>query len=50
VFNHSQKHNPNDVLTSIDAFCQKTWMMNLGDQKGLIVKEAILKYKPKAIL
>jgi len=43
--------NADSVLATIDKFCWSTqWMMHIGDIKGKIVDETVLKYKPKKIL
>lgn len=39
VLKNGQKGNPVDVINKIDEFCSKTWMMNLGPEKGEVVKK-----------
>lgn len=39
VLESSRKGDPGDVIRVIDEFCRKTWMMNLGDVKGQIVRK-----------
>jgi len=41
-----------EVIKSIDAYCWKysTRMSNIGDEKGLILDNAIIKYSPKLVL
>ena len=34
-------NNPQAIIDGIDKWCKKNWMMNLGDEKAVIVKEAI---------
>lgn len=29
--------SPDKIIDAIDEYCKKTWMMNLGDEKGAIV-------------
>lgn len=39
LLKNGQKGNPVDVINKIDEFCSKTWMMNLGPEKGEVVKK-----------
>ena len=40
-----------DMVEKIDTFCSENWMMNLGPEKGNIIKKEVLdKFKPKRIL
>ena len=33
--------DPEAVLNGIDKYCMENWMMNLGDDKGKVVKGAL---------
>ena len=44
------KGNSGAVLDAIDNFCRKTWMMNVGDEKGQVLKKAIQEGKPRKVL
>lgn len=50
VLSHSQKGNPQDVINKIDEFCEKNWMMNLGPEKGRIVRAQMKKHPIKRVL
>ena len=39
VLEKAEKGNPQDVINKIDEFCEKNWMMNVGPEKGKIIKE-----------
>lgn len=42
---------PENVLKLVDEFCwNHQWMMHVGDTKGKIVTDALIKFKPKKIL
>lgn len=42
--------NPESVLKTIDLYAQKSWLMNIGDQKGVILENALKSANPKAVL
>lgn len=51
VFSHATEGDANSVLNTIDRFCyEKEWCMNVGDIKGKLVCDAILKNKPKVLV
>ncbi|CAF3499856.1 unnamed protein product [Rotaria socialis] len=51
VLKNSAKGNVDSVIKAIDDYCWTTsWMMNVGDRKGLILEEAIRKRQPKTVL
>ena len=39
VLDNSKKGDPADVINKIDEFCSQNWMMNLGSEKGMIVRK-----------
>ncbi|CAF1041752.1 unnamed protein product [Adineta ricciae] len=51
VLKHSQEGNIQSVINTIDRYgWTKGWLMNIGDQKGQILDEAIRSRKPKTVL
>nr|QCG81601.1 O-methyltransferase [Haplomitrium mnioides] len=42
--------NPQSVLNTIDKYAQRTWLMNIGDDKGTILDTALTKCNPKTVL
>ena len=51
VLKNAKENDPIDVVNKIDEFCEKNWMMNLGYEKGNIIRTVVLeKVKPKNIL
>lgn len=50
ILANSEKGNPADVINKIDEFCDKNWMMNLGPEKGHIVKQAMAKHNIKNVV
>ena len=51
VINHAKPGDLDDVIRVIDEFCyQRSVMMNVGDEKGVIVDEAIRRVQPKQLL
>ncbi len=50
ILANSPPNDPDATLSAIDKYCTQYPMMNIGDEKSLIVKEAIQKYQPKTIL
>jgi len=48
VFEHAIAGNAESVMNTIDEFCHKRgFMMNVGDEKGLIVDAEVRKKQPK---
>jgi len=50
VFNRAAQNNPASVLSVIDAFCRERkeqWMMNVGDEKGAILRQQVIDRKPQ---
>ena len=51
VLKHSEAGNIQSVINTIDRYgWTKGWLMNIGDQKGQILDEAIRSRKPKTVL
>ena len=50
VLANTKPNDPESVINGIDTFCAKNWMMNVGDQKGQILKMVFKEKKPKLIL
>jgi catechol O-methyltransferase len=51
VVAHARKGDPDDVIRVIDEFCNnKSVMINVGDEKGEILDDAVRKASPKRIL
>ena len=52
VLEFAKDNDPESVINTIDDFCKtKHWMMNVGDEKGKVVEDAIKKHNnPKNIL
>jgi len=50
VLQKSPPNDPDATLKTIDQYCTEYWMMNIGDEKSVIVKDALKKYQPKTIL
>ncbi|KAL4434283.1 hypothetical protein ABPG75_000724 [Micractinium tetrahymenae] len=47
VLRTAEKGNPDSVLKVMDDFCYtQSWMMNIGDEKGLILDAAVASAKP----
>lgn len=42
--------NPESVLKTIDQYARKSWLMNIGDQKGAILEKSLKSANPKAVL
>ena len=43
-------NDPLAIIDGINSFCRSNWMMNLGDEKGEILKIFLKKYDPATIL
>lgn len=50
VLNNSKKGDPANVIDKIDEFCMVNWMMNLGPEKGKVVKEKAFNKNVKKVL
>ena len=50
VHQHAKQNDPVSVYWEIDKFCKSHWMMNLGPEKGLIIKDRFAEIQPKTIL
>ena len=50
MLQNSLANDADGTLKAIDNYCTHYPMMNIGDEKSIIVKEAIQKYQPKSIL
>ena len=50
VQSKTPKGEPEAILSQIDEFCTKNWMMNVGEEKGNIVKDVLKRHQPKSIL
>ena len=50
VLAHTPANDPAAILAGIDSFCSSTWMMNLGGDKGEILKLVLEQHKPATIL
>lgn len=44
------QQNPQSVLESFDTFCTKHFMMNIGKNKGQILKDEIQANKPQVLV
>ncbi|KAL2629572.1 hypothetical protein R1flu_014258 [Riccia fluitans] len=44
------ERNPESVMKTIDKFANRSWLMNIGDDKGQLLDKAIADRKPKIIL
>lgn len=45
------KKDPESVIKQIDEFCwSRHWMMHIGDKKGKILDDIVMRHKPKIIL
>lgn len=42
--------NPQSVLKAIDQYAQRSWLMNIGEDKGLILDQTLSDRKPKSVL
>lgn len=50
VLSSTPAGQPRMILEEINRFCRDNWMMNIGEDKGEILKMALKKYQPKSIL
>ncbi|KAJ7520012.1 hypothetical protein O6H91_20G063400 [Diphasiastrum complanatum] len=50
VLQHAAECNPESVLQAIDKYAQRTWLMNVGAEKGQILDTTILNRKPRVVL
>ncbi len=51
VKDHAQRGNPNEVMKSIDTFgWNEEWLMNVGDDKGEVLTNAVIQKQPKNAL
>ena len=56
VLKNSEKGDPQSVLNTIDRYAlggaldRKRFLMNVGPEKGLLLKNLIIKHKSKRIL
>lgn len=51
VLNRAAEGNPKSVLDVIDDFGHRTeWLMNVGDEKGILLKNEVVKKQPKIAL
>ena len=50
VLSSTPAGQPQAILQEINRFCRDNWMMNIGEDKGEILKMALKKYGPKSIL
>jgi catechol O-methyltransferase len=50
VLTNASKNNPKATEDAINQFCRINWMMNVGDEKGAILKLAVQQRNPKTIL
>nr|QCG81600.1 O-methyltransferase [Marchantia emarginata] len=49
VLKNAEK-NPQSVMKAIDQYAQRSWLMNIGEEKGLILDQALTDRKPKVVL
>lgn len=50
VLAHTPANDPLAILKGIDSFCRTTWMMNLGEDKGEILKIVFKQHNPATVL
>ena len=50
VLKYSKKGDPTDVIKKIDEFCSRNWMMNLGSEKALVVRQKGFNSKVSKVL
>lgn len=50
VLKNTPQQNPNAIIEAINYFCKTFWMMNVGEDKGEIVKKTMKRFNPKSIL
>ena len=50
VRGNSHQNDPVSVCQAIDQFCKENWMMNLGPEKGEIIRDRFKTIQPKTIL
>jgi catechol O-methyltransferase len=50
VMTNSIKGDAQNVLDVIDKFCSEQWMMNIGNLKGLILDDEVVKKAPARVL
>lgn len=50
ILKTSEKGNPVDVINKIDEFCLENWMMNLGPEKGRVVRHKAFHKDVKKVL
>jgi len=50
VLTNSKKGDTQNVIDVIDEFCNVQWMMNVGNIKGLILDDEVVKKVPKRVL
>nr|APX42106.1 caffeoyl CoA O-methyltransferases [Plagiochasma appendiculatum] len=49
VLDNAEK-NPQSVMRTIDQFARRSWLMNIGDDKGLLLDRAVSNRKPRVVL
>ena len=47
VFKHATPGDAESVMNKIDEFCHSQWMMNVGDEKGVIVDNGTVPTVPE---
>lgn len=51
VLSHAKAGDAQSVLNTIDSFCRASqWMMNVGDDKGKILDDALTQQKPRIVV
>ena len=52
VFSNAEENNPKSILQTIDNFVLESgqFLMNVGPEKGLLLKNLIIKHESKRIL
>ena len=51
VLEHARQGDVQNIIDTIDQYCwTKQWMMNVGDQKGKILDQALKDKQPKTVI
>lgn len=50
ILSTTPKGSPIAIIQEIDEFCKQNWMMHIGQEKGVILANAVKKAEPKFIL
>jgi len=51
VLSHGKEGDPQSVLAALDSFGrEKAFLMNIGDKKGKVLKDEVLKCQPKVVV